>query len=337
MIRCTAIPMQLRRLAAPLFCALAATLARAEDTAPAAKTEPRNVIIITNSATSDDRQLIEKMLERRLQRDAFKGWKSGQESLEGMAQMPQQRELNLTPEQQRRLKEMLDEQRLWMFASTDDKSEKNPFGDASKTDDSSDNEFDKNTPRILRKFYNRNSDNAGQTNGAARDQNNDRADPLALKPPGDLPGKISSASARVGISRSAFEQKDAPPGNAIARLFQKSDASSQPASVPSGLFGTTFASAFRPTMAENSFADKKRMDTFRQLLSPPITAPVALPSGGAFGGSANYSLPQAPSAALANPSGGASLFGGSSLPAIAPAAAPNVIDFQPMGAPKRRF
>lgn len=341
MIRLQAILMQLRRFATPVFCALALTIACAENAATVAKSPPATAAVSTNTSASNDRQLIEQMLERRLQKDTFKGWQSGRDSLEGMAQMSQ-REMNLTPAQQRRLKDMLDEQRLWMFASTDDKSDKNPFDKASQNNDNDANDQDASTPHILKKFFNRERDADGQssTNKTKTDAETERDlnDPLLPKPPGGLPGK-SSANSRIAISHSAFERSDAPSDNAIGRLFQKGNAGEPLASAPRGMFGTIFAAVSTPGIADNSIADKKRMDSFRQLLSTPAPAPMisTLPSGGAFGGSPNYNLPRTPSSPLASPAGGSSLFGNSSLPAAVPASVPNVMDYQPMGIPKRKF
>lgn len=302
----------------------------------------------TNSTPQPDAgdRLREEMVERQLQKESFKSWLGGRDSLQGLLPPPAQP--SLSPAQARRLKNLLEERRLWMFSGPDDANKKTDAENPFQHSENSDGGIEKNTPRVLKNYFSRvAAERMGVTNSTvtgARDDASGMTDDWLH------PGGAGAAKSASPDTRSVFDHSGAGTGDsAIARLFQ-SGGGDAPAMPEKGVFSQIFSAP--ESLPQQRMFGSEHSQAFRDLLdssSSPAARPTAsaldsLPGaspeipGGIFGGSLPAVAPPAPTSVFGSSAGGSGLLGASSQPSLAsPNLGSPLQQFQPITIPRRKF
>jgi len=298
----------------------------------------------TNSAQPEPRQLREDLIKNRMQDDMFRQWGAEKNSLGG-ALLPPAAQPNLSPAQMRQLKDKLDEQRYWMFASPDDAGKTSTADDIWKARKAAPgllDGLDADTPRVLQKYFERLSpDRRNQTNATDRTGRDDRED-SGLDSAGDRwSGK--SARSKSAEGRATFEPGETAASRAISRLFQPNGGRTLAVVPAPGLFSEVFSPPASIPL-ERSPETIQRMSEFQKLLDSPASVaaktfgalPPATPGASGFGGM-NNPMPGTTLPGASSASGNPSLLGASSPPTVATPAPTTISQFQPVTPPKRRF
>jgi hypothetical protein len=309
----------------------------------------------TNLISGKPGELREEMIRQQLRHDLFRPYNPGQENpLEGMFVQPARPEL--TPEQVKKLKEMLDQEKYWMFATPDDNAGSNSdtegvLNDSGMNGDSGMSDYEKDEPKALRRFFDHSSGSrsvTGNTNnlsGLHDLYGQSQDDSLGG---GQDRGKIDPAS------RTAFSS-GGPANSIIGQLFQSpssQDAVHDAGGIGgNGLFSDELSA---PVQDDRQHAvEEQHRQAFQEILNPsssslkpantydPASGLSAAPAGGSspFGGLNSIDNGGA-SAALSAPSqeGVSSSVGAASAPASAqPAPASSMMQFEPIEPHQRSF
>jgi hypothetical protein len=340
-------------LAGAALLALAPCVLRAQPP-EAATVAPAGGDTATNLNSGKPGELREEMIRQQLRHDLFRPYNPGQETpLEGMFMQPARPEL--TPEQVKKLKEMMDQEKYWMFASPDDNAESNSdtegiLNDSGMNGDSGMNDYEKDEPKALKRFF----DHSSVSRAVTGNTNN-------LGGLHDLYGQSQDDSLGGGLdrekidpaSRAAFSS-GGPANNVIGQLFQSP--SSQDAVHDAGGIGGN--GLFSDELAAPAQDDRQRAveeqhrQAFQEILNPssssskpantydPASGLSAAPAGGGAFGGLNSLDNGGASAALSAPSqeGVSSSVGAANTPAAAqPAPASGMMQFEPIEPQRRSF
>lgn len=299
----------------------------------------------TNAAKIEPRKFREDLIKNRLQDDMFRKWGSAQDSLGGFVLPPVSRP-SLSPAQARVLKEQLAEQRYWMFSSPDDAGKAPSAEEHFKMGRSAPgvlDGLDAGTPRVLQRYYDRQSGRRSETNNATQDERDFR-DGLSSKFDGRWMGKSARGKIAEPETRSVFQEVETAASRAISRLFQPNGGRELEVKAGGGLFSDVFTPPASIPM-ERSVETMQRRSDFQKLLDAPKTSPmggsfsplpVVTPVASGFGGLNNFA-PLRAASGLSGAAGGSSLLGASSAPAVAAPARSGITQFEPVIPPKRRF
>lgn len=298
----------------------------------------------TNAAKIEPRKFREDLIKNRLQNDMFRKWGSAQDSLGGFVLPPVSRP-SLSPAQARELKETLAEQRYWMFTSPDDAGNASSVEERFKMGRSAPgllDGLDAGTPRVLQRYYDRQSGRRNETNNAAQDDGEFR-DGLSSKFDERRTGKSARSKAGEMEIRPVFQEVETAASRAISRLFQPNGGRELEVKAGGGLFSDIFKPPASIPM-ERSVETMQRRSDFQKLLDAPKTSPmgnsfsplpVVTPVASGFGGLNNFA--PRPASGLSGAAGGSSLLGASSAPAVVLPARSGFTQFEPVSPPKRRF
>ena len=323
-----------RRLAGLMGFSLAllvASCATAEETTNAAKIAPR--------------KFREDLIKNRLQDDMFRKWGSAQDSLGGFVLPPVSRP-SLSPAQAREIKEQLAEQRYWMFTSPDDAGKTSSAAEKFKLNRSVPgllDGLDAGTPRVLQRYYDRQSGRRSETNNATQDERDFR-DGVNSKFEERWMGKTARGKMAELENRSVFQEVETAASRAISRLFQPNGGRELEVKAGGGLFSDVFTPPASIPM-ERSVETMQRRSDFQKLLDAPKTLPmgnafsplpVVASGASGFGGLNNFAAPRTASG-LSGAAGGSSLLGASTVPAVVSPVPSAVSQYQPVTPPRRRF
>lgn len=297
------------------------------------------------ASTNGDRlkavKLRDELLKGRQQDSLFKSWDSSRDSLEGVMVPPSVQRPSLTPAQALKIREMMDQQRNWMFVNPTETSKASSLDEAYQSSPTGEGALDEGGSSVLKRFFDRPaSGRLAPTNGYSRG-GRDSLD----GPDGDaLDGKRGKDDLGSPETRSVFDRAETAASKAISRLFAPDGARQLPLEAAPGKFGEIFSAPASIPM-ERTLADQQRMSSFQDILNSSARAPAssyspgssAAPSapGSVFGGGDISSAGGA--SGFPSSSGGAGLLGASSTPMVAAPAPPSVMNFQPVTVPRRKF
>lgn len=299
----------------------------------------------TNAAKIGPRKFREDLIKNRLQDDMFRKWGSAQDSLGGFMLPPVSRP-SLSPAQAREIKEQLAEQRYWMFTSPDDAGKAPASEEQFKLNRSAPgllDGFDAGTPRVLQRYYDRQSGRRGATNNATQDERDFR-DGVSSKFEERWTGKTGRGKMAGLENRPVFQEVETAASRAISRLFQPNGGRELEVKAGGGMFSDVFMPPASIPM-ERSVETMQRRSDFQKLLDAPKTSPmgnafsplpVVASGASGFGGLNNFAPPRSASS-LSGAAGGSSLLGASSVPAVVLPARSGFTQFEPVSPPKRRF
>jgi hypothetical protein len=333
-------------LAAAVLLALGTAVLRADQPARpieiSAPINPKSSDIATNIDSEKSKELREELINQQLRHQLFRPYNGDQSSqLEGMFMPPSQPAL--TEEQAKKLKELMDKEKYWAFATSDDNSESNSsdvFNDSGNVSD-----FESDEPKALKRFFDHNSGNPAGKQGtnSVRDAYGRPKDDAITNP-------LDGSKANNPEGRGAFSS--GPAGNSIINRLFDSPASQDAGRDSSGVGGQgLFSGAFSQPVQDDRevrAAEDQHRQAFQEMLnSTPASTPAGYSSAASSlpavtGGSSAFSGMNNPDNGAASALSGLSqesISGPASAP-IAPAIAPpapSMMPFTPIEPPRRVF
>ena len=287
-------------------------------------------------------KLRDELLKGRQQDSLFKSWDSSSDSLQGVLIPPSNQRPNLTPAQMMKLRDLVDQQRNWMFVNPAESTPTSPLDEVNQTSPTGEGAFDNGGSSILKRFLDRPA--AGRltpTNGYARGGR----DNLDGSNDGLLNGKRGKDDLGAPETRSVFDRAETAASKAISRLFAPEGGRQLEVEAAPGKFTDIFSPPASIPM-ERSVAEQQHMTSFQDVLnssarssaSPYSPGAIAAPpaSGSAFGGGDSFSS-LGSSSGFSSSAGSSGPLGASSASTIAPPAPPSGMNFQPVTVPRRKF
>ena len=302
----------------------------------------------TNAGSAPDAERVQalklraELLKGRGQDSLLKSWGSSPDSLQGVLIPPSVQRPNLTSAQMLKLRELVDQQRNWMFVNPSASAQPSPLDEVNQTSPTGEGAFDNGGSSVLKRFLDRPaSGRLAPTNGYARD-GRDNLDSSNDDP---LLGKRTKDDLLAPETRSVFDRAETAASKAISRLFAPDGGRQLEVESAPGKFGEIFSPPASIPM-ERSVAEQQHLTSFQDVLnssarssaSPYGPGAVAVPSasGNPFGGGDGFSSAGG-SSGLSSASGNSGLLGASGSPAIAAPAPSSVMNFQPVTVPRRNF
>lgn len=304
-------------------------------------TPSANAGAATDAERAQALKMRDELLKGRGQDSLLKSWGSSPDSLQGVLIPPSVQRPNLNSAQLLKLRELVDQQRNWMFINPADATQTSPLDDVNQTSPTGEGAFDNGGSSILKRFLDRSaSGRLSPTNGYARGGR----DNLDSSDDDPLLGKRTKEDLVAPETRSVFDRAETAASKAISRLFAPDGGRQLEVESAPGKFGEIFSPPASIPM-ERSFAEQQHMDSFQEVLnssaqssaSPYSPGAIAVPSasGSAFGGGDGFS--SGGSSGFSSSSGNSGLLGASSSPTIAPPAPSSAMNFQPVTVPRRKF
>jgi hypothetical protein len=310
---------------------------------PGARTnEPapeKSAIVATNASRPESRKLKDDLFKRKLTEDLFRSFQRPGDSLGGMVSPPPQNRINLTPEQTRKLKELRDRDKYWLFLSPDEYKRDQTPGEELQNDDPNALLLNLRSSPVLERFY-RSLDRSrpAGTNAGRENPFRSRDDEEKGHEEFGLDARGSRSEARTAAT------------DPIKAIYEASAPKEMRVIIPE-FFPDIFMPSPIPLMRTD--AEKERLSEFNKILegnkpSAAYQSPLASPSG--MGGG---DLVSGGSSAGLNSLSGAGGFvghrsdsmvggfitkplGASSLPIVQPSE-PAIPMFTPITPPRRRF
>ncbi len=317
-------------------------MAADQSSQPTAASPSANAGSTTDAERVKAVKLRDELLKGRGQDGLLKSWGSSPDSLQGVLIPPSVQRPNLTAAQMLKLRDMVDQQRNWMFVNPSESTQTSPLDEVNQTSPTGEGAFDNGGSSILKRFLDRPA--AGRlspTNGFSRGGRDN------LDSPDDDPllGKRTKDDLVAPETRSVFDRAETAASKAISRLFAPDGGRQLAVEAAPGKFSDIFSPPASIPM-ERSVAEQQHMTSFQDVLnssarssaSPYSPGAIAVPSasGSPFGGGDGLSSVGG-SSGFSSSSSGSELLGASSLPSIAPPASSSAKNFLPVTVPRRKF
>jgi hypothetical protein len=311
----------------------------------------KTVSTSTNLDSGKSQELRDEMIRKQLSHEVFRPFNAAQEpSLNGMVFMPSSRP-ELTPQQAKKLKEMVDQERYWMYATPEDATaDSKPSDDTLNNDSPLGGDYDSDAPKALKGYFNHSAHGrfgSGNTNSLTGREH----DRYGTSKRDALPGDIMEDDYKSAGGQHIINAFESPANRTVDRMFQSPgarDAISTAGSIGgAGLFSDS-ASPVADNFDRDRQIDRQNNINFQGILNSSSPKPAggfdaispAAPAGGSPFASLNDSLGGGPiSPGLSSPSlqGISSSVGTSSFPASAAPAASGMMPYQPSGPRPRSF